>query len=104
MSEMNTPVPQPNPNAGPQNGMGTAALVLGIVGLVTVWCTYGIPAILAIVFGAIGLSKANKGLATNRTAALWGLILGAVTVGGAILLAALGVAGAILSSLTSGSM
>jgi hypothetical protein len=58
----------------PQNGMGTAALVLGILGLL---CG-GVLAILAIIFGAIGVSKANKGLATNKGAATAGLIMGII--------------------------
>ena len=72
--------PVPSAARGPQNGLGTAGLVLGIVGLAVGWCSYGIPSILAIIFGAIGLKKANAGLATNRTAALWGMWLGIVGV------------------------
>ncbi len=65
----------------PQNGMGLAALVLGIVGLVTGWipfvaCFGWIACVLAIVFGAIGFSKANGGKATNKNAAIAGLSLG----------------------------
>jgi hypothetical protein len=56
-----------------QNGFGTASLVLGIVGFC---CTPA--AILAIVFGAIGLNKANQGLADNKSIATAGLILGIV--------------------------
>jgi len=70
----------PAGNAAPQNGMGVAALVLGIVGLTVGWCAYGIPSILAIIFGAIGVKKANAGTADNRTVAMWGLWLGIVGV------------------------
>lgn len=66
-----SPVPPPpnysavygSPVAGmaPSNGMATAAMVLGIVGICLFWLA-GIGAllgILAVIFGAIGLSKAN---------------------------------------------
>ena len=59
----------------PQNGMGTAALTLGIVGL------FAIPlvaSVLAIIFGNIGMSRADAGIATNRGAAKAGFILGIV--------------------------
>lgn len=59
----------------PQNGMGTAALVMGILGLLIGGCIFG-P--LAIIFGAVGISKANQGVATNKGSAVSGLILGIV--------------------------
>ena len=78
----------------PANGLGTAAMVLGICGLVTSW----IPVLgilgwaacgLAIVFGAIGLSKAARGTATNKGAATAGLILG---IAGLVIAIAIGIA------------
>ncbi|UQS26858.1 DUF4190 domain-containing protein [Amycolatopsis thermalba] len=64
--------PQQAPVFVPQNSMGTAALALGIIGL------FVMPflGVLAIVFGSIGISRANQRLATNGGAATWGLILG----------------------------
>ena len=59
----------------PQNGMGTAALILGIVGLLLFGCIFGV---LAIIFGSIGISRANAGLANNKGVAIAGLILGIV--------------------------
>ncbi|MBT2511025.1 DUF4190 domain-containing protein [Streptomyces sp. ISL-98] len=67
----------------PRNGLGVAALVLGIAGVVLglavflFWMSW-LPALLALVFGIIGLGNARKGLATNKGMALTGLILGAV--------------------------
>lgn len=78
----------------PQNGMGTTALVLGIVGAATSWipilaCLGWIACVLAIVFGAIGLSRSNNGKATNRSSAIAGLVLGiASLLIGVILIAA----------------
>ncbi|MGW3205465.1 DUF4190 domain-containing protein [Streptomyces sp. NPDC001135] len=67
----------------PSNGMGTAGLVLGIIGVV---CSLTIAmeilgmilGILAIIFGAVGRGKANRGEATNRGAATAGLVLGII--------------------------
>ncbi len=74
---MSTPEVSPAPGGpAPQNGLGTAALILGIVGLSIGWCFYGIPSILAIIFGVIGWKKANQGLATNKSMAQWGFWLG----------------------------
>jgi Domain of unknown function (DUF4190) len=64
----------PYPPVRESNGLATAALVCGIVGLFIFEFVLG-P--LAIIFGAIGLSKANRG-AAGRAMALWGLILGIV--------------------------
>jgi hypothetical protein len=63
-----------------RNGMGTAALVLGILSIVTCWIWFvgGILAILAIVFGVIGRNRVARGEATNRGTALAGLITGIV--------------------------
>ena len=62
-----------------KNGLGTAALVLGIIaiaGALLLPQLFYIVAILAIIFGGIGLSRAKKGTADNGTASGWGLGLG----------------------------
>jgi hypothetical protein len=58
------------------NGMAIAALVCGIIGLFIFEVILGV---LAIIFGGIGLSRANRG-AGRRGMALAGLILGAIDV------------------------
>lgn len=69
----------PNPNQGyvaaPQNGMGTAALVMGILQF---FCLGTIGSILAVIFGKIGMNKADQGLATNRGSAKAGFVLGII--------------------------
>ena len=73
-----TPTPAPaGQGALPQNGMGTAALVMGILQFL---CLGVIGSILAIVFGRIGMARADQGLATNRGAAKAGFILGIIGV------------------------
>lgn len=69
--------------AQPRNGLGVAALVCGIVGLVLAVIPFlfvvGLPlGILAIVFGGIGMRRAKRGEATNRGHAIAGLITGLI--------------------------
>ena len=74
----------PNPNSGfntyqrPTNGMGVAALVLGIIGCFISWFTLGIPSILAIIFGALGIVKASKDPQYGKGTSIAGLILGII--------------------------
>lgn len=67
-------------SAAPRNGLGTAALVLGIIGVVLSWIpgTGWALNILAIIFGAVGINRAKRGQATNKSSALAGLILGVI--------------------------
>ncbi|MEU8031650.1 DUF4190 domain-containing protein [Streptomyces sp. NPDC049099] len=67
----------------PSNGMGTTGLVLGIIGVVCSVTVFMeilgmILGILAIIFGAIGRGKANRGEATNKGAATAGLVCGII--------------------------
>ena len=72
----------------PQNGLGTAGMVLGIIGLVFFWnpvlCV--ILSVLAVIFGGVGLSRARQGTATNRGTAMAGLVMGIVGLGLLLLL------------------
>lgn len=62
---------------GTQNGMGTAALVIGIIAILL--CGGGlILPILAISFGWTGMKRAKTGLATNGGVAKAGFILGII--------------------------
>lgn len=62
--------PQTTQIPRPTNGMATASLVLGVLG-------FFIPllSILALIFGPIGISKANQG-ASGKGLAVAGLVLG----------------------------
>ncbi|MEU5613335.1 DUF4190 domain-containing protein [Streptomyces sparsogenes] len=65
------------------NGMGTAALVCGIIGLVCgityfLWVFAVVLGILAIIFGAVGKGKASRGEAGNGGSATAGLVCGIV--------------------------
>jgi uncharacterized membrane protein YvlD (DUF360 family) len=69
-----------------KNGMGTAALVCGIIGLVfaiipIVGMFLGLPlGILAVVFGAVGISRVRRNVANNGGSAVAGLITGILAV------------------------
>lgn len=65
----------------PQNGMGLAAMVLGILSC-ALFCLYGVVSlvlgILAVVFGVKGRRKAERGEANNHGQAQAGLIMGVI--------------------------
>jgi uncharacterized membrane protein len=80
-------------NSGARNGLGVAALVLGIIALVTCWTVIGgvVLGVLAVVFGAIGRGRANRGEATNGGAAVAGLVTGLLGIVLAVVLVVVGV-------------
>jgi Domain of unknown function (DUF4190) len=66
---------------GRRNGMGTAALVLGVVALVLVLLLIFSPlgaflGLLAVIFGIVGIVRANRREADNRGQAVTGLVTG----------------------------
>ncbi|WP_328906129.1 DUF4190 domain-containing protein [Streptomyces sp. NBC_00234] len=65
----------------PANGLGTAAMVLGILA-VCLFCVYGIPSlilgVLALIFGILGRKRVQRGEASNNGQALAGVILGSI--------------------------
>lgn len=67
------PVPTPG-----KNGLGTAALVTGILAVLTSWTVVGGLGlgIVAAVIGLVAWKQARRGEATNGTAALVGTVLG----------------------------
>lgn len=96
MSDPRSLPPYPQPHyvqivRAPSNGSGIASLVLGIVAIVMgVWIPVPIlglfltflafvPAVLAVVFGHVGLAFAARTAGIGRGGALAGLILGYVT-------------------------
>lgn len=68
------------PAQGHQNGMGTAALVLGILGALTAWFVIGaLLGVVAIILGALALGKVKRREASNRGSAIAGIVLGVVS-------------------------
>ena len=65
--------------SGTSNGFCVASLVLGIIGIPG-FCIV-VPSILAISFGAIGLSKVSKSEAGGKNLAIAGIICGVIGCG-----------------------
>jgi len=62
---------------GNRNGLGTAALVVGVIALLTSWLIFGgLLGIVAIILGVIGLGRVKRHEATNRGSAIAGIVLG----------------------------
>lgn len=92
--------PQPGPPAGgyppppyygypspvqPKNGLGIAALVLALVGLLGSWVPFVnavsiVLGIVAIVLGVLGRGRAKRGTANNGGIAIAGVVLGALAI------------------------
>lgn len=69
------------PPQSPKNGLGVAALVLGILSIpfgVFFFPVGLILGILAVIFGVVAMGRAKKGQATNRGVAIGGLVTGII--------------------------
>ena len=76
------------PARPPRNGLGVAALVLGVLGLLTwFFVVGGLFGLVAVVLGALGRGRAKRGEATNGGVALAGIITGAIAVALSVLVA-----------------
>ena len=87
-----------NPLAPPRNGFGVAALVLGLLAVVSSWTIIGgiVLGILAVVFGVLGRGRARRGEATNGGMSVAGIVLGVV--GALIAVALIALAMSLLNS------
>jgi hypothetical protein len=81
------PPPQPYsgyapPPAAPKNGLGIAALVLAIVGLVFCWTVAGgvILGFAAVIVGFVARGRVKRGQATNGGVAIAGIVLGILAI------------------------
>ncbi len=78
------------PARPPRNGMGTAALTLGLIGALLFWTILGgvVLGLLALIFGIVGFRRGKRGEATNGTLAMVGAVLGALAlIGSSVVLA-----------------
>lgn len=66
------------PPTSPKNGLGIAALIFGILALLTCWLPVVgfVLGLLAIILGVLGRGRAKRGQATNQGSATAGLVLG----------------------------
>jgi hypothetical protein len=81
------PPPQPYagfapPPTGPKNGLGIAALIVAIVGLVFCWTVFGgiILGLVAAVIGFVARGRVKRGEATNGGVAVAGIVLGILAI------------------------
>lgn len=77
------------PQQAARNGLGTAALILGIIGALSglvpiMFWLAGVLGIVALILGLTGRGRARRGEATNKGVALTGAILGLVAMGLAV--------------------
>ncbi|MFI5807489.1 DUF4352 domain-containing protein [Streptomyces sp. NPDC051561] len=75
--------PQPHHGRPARNGLGTAALILGVIGALSgviplLFWLAGILGLIALILGLSGRGRAKRGEATNKGVALTGAILGLV--------------------------
>jgi heme/copper-type cytochrome/quinol oxidase subunit 2 len=84
--------PETYQQGGSRNGLGTAALVVGIIALITCWTVIGgiLLGLLAIIFGFVGRGRAKRGEASNGGAAIAGVVLGLVSLIVAVVIVAAG--------------
>ena len=65
----------------PQNQIGVASVLLGVVGLLTCWSLLGVPfGIAAVVTGDIARRRVARGEANNPRTAVAGMVLGAIAI------------------------
>ncbi|MYT72614.1 MULTISPECIES: DUF4190 domain-containing protein [unclassified Streptomyces] len=81
--------PQHQPQQVARNGLGTAALILGIIGALSgivpiLFWLAGVLGVIALILGLTGRSRAKRGEATNKGVALAGAILGLIAMGLAV--------------------
>ena len=76
------PVQVPPGSVRAANGLGIAALVIGIIGLVLVWSVVGgiVLGILAVIIGVLARSHCKRGQADNIGVATSGIVLGILAV------------------------
>jgi hypothetical protein len=93
--------------APPASGAALASMILGIVGLVFGCFLCGIPSVLAIIFGHIGLNQTKNDVKSGRGQAIAGLVMGYVLIiptiiGTIFFLGYLGVFGATVAGSSAG--
>lgn len=79
-----TQVPPAAPRQAMRNGLGTAALILGIIGTVSgfiplLFWLAGSLGLLALILGLVGRGRVKRGEASNKGVTLTGVILGVVS-------------------------
>jgi hypothetical protein len=87
--------------APPASGYAVTSLVLSIIGLVTACCAFGLPSVLAVIFGHVALSETKTGRRGGHGMAIAGLVMGYIVAVPAVVLSAMMVLGGGLESMQS---
>lgn len=82
------------PRIVPTSGAATASLVLGIISVLGGFCLFGIPPLLAVICGHVGMAETKTGLKSGRGSAVAGLVLGYLVMIPLLFIAALWAIGA----------
>lgn len=85
--------------AAPTSGLAVASLISGLIGLAGGCCAFGIPCILAVIFGHMATRETRSGQRGGHGMAVAGLILGYIFVIPGILFAIQLVAGGAMTIL-----
>jgi hypothetical protein len=70
----------------PTSGVATTSMVLGIIGIVTGCCSFGLLSLAAIICGHVAMSQTKTGQVGGRGMAVAGLVLGYIVLAPAIVL------------------
>jgi hypothetical protein len=70
----------------PTSGWATGSMVMGLLGLFGGWCLAGVPCVLAVIAGHVGLAQTKTGERAGRGQAVTGLIFGYLFVVPAVLI------------------
>jgi hypothetical protein len=92
--------PQIVVQAPPASGVATASMVLGILGVLGGWCLFGLPCVLAVILGHVGLHETRNGTKSGRGMAVAGLVLGYVFVGPMIIFTVMVFFGGVMGAVT----
>jgi hypothetical protein len=70
----------------PTSGAAVTSLVLGILGLVTGCCSFGLLSVLAVIFGHVSLAETKHNMKAGRGMGIAGLVMGYVALAPAVVL------------------
>lgn len=70
---------QPAPLPPTTSPSAVASIWFGVGGLLTAWCTFGVPAVIGVILGHIGLIETRNNARPGRTAAVVGLAISYMT-------------------------
>lgn len=82
------------------SGLSVASLVLGIVGIATGCCSFGILSIVAVVLGHLGLHETRDNTVKGRGMAIAGMVMGYVLVAPSAVISVLWLIGTVTAPVT----